>query len=211
MQPINKLSYLKNHSDSILPKNAEKFELVPPNSEVLFERSREYVFKEQNKDLVTVVNRLFATLLHLGCIGLAAPQVGINKRIVIFGMQHKHPKRLDEPPIPYTVLVNPKIIFFSTEQMIDYESCRSVPGKIAWITRSCFIKYQSYNINGELIQEEATGLKSRIIQHEVDHLDGVLITKRALKLEPMELYKTDLDLLNSIKGNLNKEFGYNIL
>lgn len=211
MQPLNKPHYLKNCYNLNLPDDANKFELVAPNSKILFKRSKEHVFKGNNKNLIAIVKGLFATLLHLGCIGLAAPQVGINKRIIIFGMPHKHPKRLHEPPIPYMALINPKITFFSKDQMIDYEACRSIPEKIAWVARSVIIKYQAFSINGKEIQEEAVGLKSRIIQHEVDHLDGILITKRAIKVDPMELYKTDQKFLNNFKKNINKDLGYNIL
>ena len=211
MQQINTSNNLKNGYCLNLPNNTKTFKLLEPNNEILFKRSQEYIFKQDDKNLINIVNSLFATLLHLGCIGLAAPQIGISKRIIIFGMPHKHPKRLHEPPIPYMALINPKITFFSKDKTIDYESCRSVPGRIGWVARSNLIKYQAYNTDRELIEEEAVGLKSRIIQHEIDHLDGILITKIAVKIEQMDLYKADPELLMKSKANLNNEFGYKFL
>ena len=130
-----------------------------------------------------IIQHLFEKMeLGLG-VGFSAPQVGINKRILVFGMTIQHPHKPNVSSIPYTALINPVITFFSTEFEDDYETCLSIPNKIALVSRAKYIKYQAINVSGNTIYKEAQGFEARIIQHEVDHLDGVLLNNIAKTFE----------------------------
>lgn len=101
-------------------------------------------------------------------IGLSAPQLGVLQRIII--AEYKEAK----PAVPRTVLINPKITWSSKKQVLDEEGCLSFPNLYGMVKRPEKIKYKGLDENGKEIEGKATGLLARIIQHEYDHLDGIL-------------------------------------
>ncbi|MBU0731789.1 peptide deformylase [Patescibacteria group bacterium] len=104
-------------------------------------------------------------------IGLAAPQVGTNLRFVVIG-------KAASPTNEDLILINPKITFLSTKINTAEEGCLSLPGEFADISRPNKIRFKALNENGEKIEFKAKGLFARVIQHEVDHLDGILFIDR---------------------------------
>ena len=109
--------------------------------------------------------------------GLAAPQIGVNLRVVIFGYD-TNPRYPDAPAIPLTILINPKITPLSDEQDDAWEGCLSVPGLRGRVPRYTHIHYQGFDQNGQSFSREVTGFHARVVQHECDHLDGILYPQR---------------------------------
>ena len=109
--------------------------------------------------------------------GLAAPQIGVPWRVVIFGFESsaRYP---DAQPIPRTTLINPVITPLTDEVEEGWEGCLSVPGLRGLVPRVTRIRYEGFDQHGERILREVTGFHARVVQHEVDHLDGVLYPTR---------------------------------
>lgn len=113
---------------------------------------------------------------HKG-IGLAAPQVGINKRIIVLGL----PKKRDDETYPLMLMINPSITKKWTETDIDEEGCLSLPGLVGDIQRSISVDVEWIDIKGRKMKKHITGYGARVIQHEIDHLDGIMICDKFLK------------------------------
>ena len=113
--------------------------------------------------------------------GLAAPQIGVSRRIVIFGVE-ANPRYPDAEPVPFTVLVNPKIVILTREIEEDWEGCLSVPGMRGVVPRYTKLRYSGFDIEGNPIEREAEGFHARVVQHECDHLDGILYPQRMTDL-----------------------------
>ncbi|HUP96698.1 MAG TPA: peptide deformylase [Usitatibacter sp.] len=109
--------------------------------------------------------------------GLAAPQIGVSQRIVIFGVE-SNPRYPDAEPVPFTVLVNPKIVMLTREVDEDWEGCLSVPGMRGVVPRYTKLRYSGFDEEGNPIEREAEGFHARVVQHECDHLDGILYPQR---------------------------------
>jgi peptide deformylase len=109
--------------------------------------------------------------------GLAAPQIGVLQRVVIFGCE-TNPRYPDAPAVPETVLINPLITPLDDSTEDGWEGCLSVPGLRGMVTRFSNIRYQGFDQFGKTIDREATGFHARVVQHECDHLDGVLYPQR---------------------------------
>ena len=117
------------------------------------------------------------TMEALDGAGLAAPQIGVPLRVVIFGGRPT-PRYPDAAPVPYTVLINPVLDALSTEIEEDWEGCLSVPGMRGWVPRHAALRYRGLTPQGKTIERRASGFHARVVQHEVDHLDGVLYPLR---------------------------------
>ncbi len=117
---------------------------------------------------VELIEDMFDTMYEARGVGLAAPQVGILRRICVIDV-------MDEDPF---VLINPKILETSGEQT-DEEGCLSVPGKVAEVTRADYVKVSSLDMDMNEVIYEGEGLRARAILHEMDHLDGILYGERA--------------------------------
>jgi peptide deformylase len=110
--------------------------------------------------------------------GLAAPQIGVDLQVVIFGSGLPNPRYPDAPPVPRTVLVNPVITPLGDEEEEDWEGCLSVPGMRGVVPRWRRIRYQGFDVRGQAIDREAEGFHARVVQHECDHLWGTLYPMR---------------------------------
>ena len=117
------------------------------------------------------------TMAHLNGAGLAAPQVGVPVRVVIFGVTAnlRYP---DIEPVPDTVLINPVLTPLSGEEEEGWEGCLSVPGMRGWVPRFAKLRYSGYDERGRRFQRDVEGFHARVVQHEVDHLDGILYPMR---------------------------------
>lgn len=110
-------------------------------------------------------------------IGLAAPQVGVSKRIIIVWL----PKNRDDESYPIVAMINPIILEKSEETDIDEEGCLSLPGITGKVERSIAIEVEWIDIKGRKMKKKIAGFGARVVQHEVDHLDGILISDKFLK------------------------------
>ncbi len=117
------------------------------------------------------------TMAHLDGAGLAAPQIGVGLRVVIFGVQSS-PRYPGIEAVPDTVLINPVIQPLSDEVEEGWEGCLSVPGMRGWVPRWRRLKYRGFDENGKPFEREVEGFHARVVQHECDHLDGVLYPMR---------------------------------
>jgi peptide deformylase len=113
--------------------------------------------------------------------GLAAPQVGVSQRVVIFGVAAS-PRYPDAEAVPFTVLVNPKLIMLTREVEEDWEGCLSVPGLRGVVPRYTKLRYAGFDAEGNPIERVAEGFHARVVQHECDHLDGILYPQRMTDL-----------------------------
>ena len=109
--------------------------------------------------------------------GLAAPQIGVLQRVVIFGVAH-NPRYPDAEPVPDTVLINPTLWPSSDELEDGWEGCLSVPGMRGLVPRHRRLRYAGFDEQGQRFEREAEGFHARVVQHEVDHLDGILYPRR---------------------------------
>jgi peptide deformylase len=109
--------------------------------------------------------------------GLAAPQIGVSVRVVIFGFE-RNERYPDAPAVPPTVLINPVLTPIGKEQEDGWEGCLSVPGMRGMVPRYKALRYQGLDARGAPIDRTVEGFHARVVQHEVDHLDGVLYPMR---------------------------------
>ena len=123
-----------------------------------------------------IADMLETMMAHDGA-GLAAPQIGVALRVVIFGVDG-NPRYPDAPPVPLTVLVNPEILPLDLTTEDGWEGCLSVPGMRGLVPRWRRIRYRGVDASGNAIEREAAGFHARVVQHECDHLDGVLYPDR---------------------------------
>jgi peptide deformylase len=121
------------------------------------------------------------TMQALDGVGLAAPQIGINLRIVIFGVE-SNPRYPDAEAVPETVLINPVITLLSQIKEDGWEGCLSVPGMRGLVPRFTLLRYQGKDESGALIDRTASGFHARVVQHECDHLDGMLYPMRIVDM-----------------------------
>jgi peptide deformylase len=117
------------------------------------------------------------TMQNLNGAGLAAPQIGVGARVVIFGMEH-NPRYPDADAVPYTVLINPVLTALSEEMEEGWEGCLSVPGMRGLVPRYRHLRYTGVDERGQPISRDVEGFHARVVQHEVDHLDGILYPRR---------------------------------
>ena len=117
------------------------------------------------------------TMRALNGAGLAAPQIGVGLRIVIFGLEH-NPRYPDAEAVPYTELVNPVLTPLSDEVEEGWEGCLSVPGFRGVVPRHRRIRYRGVDPSGTLVERDVEGFHARVVQHECDHLDGILYPMR---------------------------------
>jgi peptide deformylase len=128
-------------------------------------------------ELNTLIVDMFDTMAALNGAGLAAPQIGVSQRVVIFGIE-ANPRYPGMEPVPTTVLINPQIEFLTADTDDAWEGCLSVPGLRGVVTRCTHLRYKGYDQHGAPIEREAQGFHARVVQHECDHLDGVLYPMR---------------------------------
>ncbi len=127
--------------------------------------------------LHALVADLFDTMEAAGGAGLAAPQIGVDLQLVIFGFSHNE-RYPDAPPVPRTVLINPVITPLSDETAEGWEGCLSVPGLRGVVPRHSRVRYTGFDPLGQPIEREAEGFHARVVQHECDHLIGRLYPTR---------------------------------
>jgi len=143
---------------------------------VLRERSRP-VERFGTPELRELLQDMQDTMAAKNGAGLAAPQIGVSQRVVIFGVQ-SNPRYPDAEEVPFTVLVNPKIVLLGKEVEEGWEGCLSVPGMRGIVPRYTKLRYTGFDGEGNPIDRIAEGFHARVVQHECDHLDGILYPQR---------------------------------
>ena len=170
-------------------------------------RVAEPVAQFNTPELHALLHDMQDTMAAASGAGLAAPQIGVNVQVVIFGSGQINPRYPDAPPVPRTVLINPQITpifepnqppahmeyaqgamesvafdlrFQAPEQALEdgWEGCLSVPGLRGWVPRFAKIRYQGFDETGQTIDRTADGFHARVVQHECDHLHGILYPMR---------------------------------
>ncbi len=129
-------------------------------------------------ELHLLITDMLDTMRAANGAGLAAPQIGVDLQLVIFGSGEVIPRYPDAPPVPRTVLVNPVITPLGSEEIEDWEGCLSVPGLRAVVPRWARIRYTGFDQYGDPIDRTVEGFHARVVQHECDHLVGKLYPMR---------------------------------
>jgi len=140
-----------------------------------------------------IIGDMYDTMLKNLGAGLAAPQIGFNYRIIIFGVPTPRYADINDVP-PETVLINPEVTVLTQETESYWEACLSVPTLRGLVARPTHIAYRGYDPQGRLIEREATGFHARVVQHEMDHLNGILFPfhikdMRLLAFEDQEAFQ----------------------
>jgi len=128
-------------------------------------------------ELHALIQDMQDTMISLDGAGLAAPQIGVSLQVVIFGFK-KNQRYPDADEVPFTVLINPQLTPLSDEMEEDWEGCLSVPGLRGKVPRYVNLSYQGYDQFGDAIDCKVSGFHARVVQHECDHLQGILYPMR---------------------------------
>ena len=128
-------------------------------------------------ELHELIRDMRDTMAALNGAGLAAPQIGVGLQVVIFGMD-ANPRYPEAEPVPHTVLINPVLTPLDEEQEEGWEGCLSIPGMRGLVPRYKRLRYQGFDQFGERIDLTVSGFHARVVQHECDHLQGILYPMR---------------------------------
>ena len=136
-----------------------------------------------NRDLRSLVRDLYESMYHAEGVGLAAPQIGISKRVIVIDL------RKDDEPDVRLALINPRVVWHSDERRKSAEGCLSIPGLEEVVERASDVHVEGVDPDGRSIRVEAQDLFARALQHEIDHLDGILFVDRVSGLKRRMLMK----------------------
>lgn len=128
-------------------------------------------------ELKELVADLFDTMHAHDGVGIAAPQIGVSLQVVIFGFQ-ANPRYPDEKGVPETILINPVLTPLTDDEEEGWEGCLSVPGLRGKVPRFTRLRYQGFDVEGQRIDRTVEGFHARVVQHECDHLIGMLYPRR---------------------------------
>ena len=145
---------------------------------ILNKESDEVDIKNINEEILDIVEDLKSTLEFGTGVGISAPQIGINKRIIVVGAKKENIKYNDAEEIPITVMINPVWREISKETDIQYEGCMSVPKIRGKVERFKDIELTYYDESGKMIIKQIQGFFARLIQHECDHLEGIVFLEK---------------------------------
>ncbi len=129
-------------------------------------------------ELHALLQDLQDTMAAANGAGLAAPQIGVDLQMVVFGSGRVNPRYPDADIVPFTVLCNPVLTPLGVEENVDWEGCLSVPGLRGKVPRFVHLRYQGLDLNGQTLDRTVSGFHARVVQHECDHLIGQLYPMR---------------------------------
>ena len=141
-------------------------------------RQAQAVMNFESPELADLLLDMRDTMAHLNGAGLAAPQIGVDLQVVIFGSGEFNPRYPDAPVVPPTILINPVLQALTELEESAWEGCLSVPGMRGWVPRFLRLRYSGFDECGQPIEREVEGFHARVVQHECDHLIGVLYPMR---------------------------------
>ncbi|HWR65177.1 MAG TPA: peptide deformylase [Bellilinea sp.] len=153
-------------------------EIVTVPNEAL--RRKAHKITTFDKDLQKIIDDMVETMREAPGVGLAAPQVGLLDRLIV--VEYDEDDEVEDSPKKLYVVVNPEIIKASEETEMGIEGCLSIPGLVGEVERSLGVVIKGQNRRGQPLKFKAEGWLARIFQHEIDHLDGVLYTDKAVKV-----------------------------
>ncbi len=157
----------------------------------LLRQVAESVSEFNTPELEALITDMLDTMQALDGAGLAAPQIGVSQRVVIFEVA-ANPRYPDVESVPRTILINPVIVPLDEEQEPGWEGCLSVPGLRGLVPRYTRVRYSGVDEYGVHIEREVSGFHARVVQHEVDHLDGILYPQR---MEDMSYFGFEDELI----------------
>ncbi|MFD0912975.1 peptide deformylase [Methylophilus luteus] len=137
----------------------------------------EKVTEFDTPELHALIQDMYDTMSAMNGAGIAAPQIGVSLQVVMFGVG-KNPRYPDAEEVPFTVLINPELTPLDDEQEDGWEGCLSVPGMRGLVPRYQSLNYRGFDPQGNVIDRTASGFHARVVQHECDHLFGVLYPMR---------------------------------
>jgi peptide deformylase len=146
--------------------------------------------------IALLLEDLFDTMAACNGAGLAAPQIGVPVRVVVFGVTH-NPRYPQAEVVPRTVLINPVIEVLDPTPEAGWEGCLSVPGLRGLVPRPQAVRYSGYDERGYRLEREVTGFHARVVQHECDHLDGVLYPQR---MQDLRQFGFEPEILHAMDG-----------
>ncbi len=135
------------------------------------------VKKFRTDELNALIRDMRDTMASLNGAGLAAPQIGVNLQVVIFGIE-RNPRYPDAEAVPFTILINPKLTPVNNAKEEGWEGCLSVPGMRGLVSRYLNLRYQGLDEKGKKIDRTVSDFHARVVQHECDHLEGILYPMR---------------------------------
>jgi peptide deformylase len=133
------------------------------------------------QELHSLIEDMQDTMRAMNGAGIAAPQIGVSLQVVIFGVS-QNPRYPDAEQVPFTVLINPALTFIGDEIEEDWEGCLSVPGLRGIVPRYVRLHYKGFDQYGNVIDRLVSGFHARVVQHECDHLNGILYPMRITDL-----------------------------
>jgi peptide deformylase len=142
-------------------------------------------------ELDELIADLWDTMEAEGGVGIAAPQIGVAQRVVVFGLEESE-RYPEAPPVPRTVLINPEIDPVGNDSVDGWEGCLSVPGMRGVVPRFLRIRYSGFDAKGRRFEHEVEDFHARVVQHECDHLDGILYPMR---IQDMRLFGFESELI----------------
>ena len=152
-------------------------------------------------ELHALIQDMDDTMADANGAGLAAPQIGVDLQVVIFGTGAPNPRYPDAPVVPRTVLINPVITPLGEQEEEGWEGCLSVPGLRGVVPRWLRIRYQGFTPDGSRVDREAEGFHARVVQHECDHLQGLLYPMRVRDFARFGYTDVMFPGLNTIEKN----------
>ncbi|MGQ2965378.1 peptide deformylase [Methylophilus sp.] len=137
----------------------------------------EKVTEFDTPELHGLIQDMYDTMSEMNGAGIAAPQIGVSLQVVMFGVG-KNPRYPDAEEVPFTVLINPELTPVGNEEEDGWEGCLSVPGMRGLVPRYQSLHYRGFDPQGNVIDRTASGFHARVVQHECDHLFGILYPMR---------------------------------
>jgi len=136
-----------------------------------------------DKNLHTLLEDMVETMREAPGVGLAAPQIGLSERVIVIEyFEREEDEEVEDAPKKVWAMVNPEIVKASEETLVGVEGCLSIPGLVGEVERHAEVLVKGMNRHGKPMRVKAKGWLARIFQHEIDHLNGVLFTERAVRV-----------------------------
>ena len=190
-----KLGEIMQKSDNKQPS----FQFLRLGDPKLYEVAQPFVLPSEMPLAHQTLQLMKQATQGMGNVGLAAPQIGILKRIVMFEVPAKHPRyKTDGVAIPMQVLINPSYKPLSDKQNLEWEGCLSVPGMLGQVLRYTDVEYQYTDLEGNICVRKASGFHARVVQHELDPLDGVLFPLRIKEKDMRSFGFTEAVMASSV-------------
>lgn len=178
-------------------KSGANTKIYKVGEDILIQPSKVITEEEFNTTaLAEIVEKLNTVAKEIGAVGFSAPQIGYSKRVMTIGMEFDNPRRPNVEQFPNMTFINPEILSVSEETTEDWEGCASFDTKLAYVNRPVTIQYKARKLDGSLLTGELKNFPARVFQHELDHLNGVLMDSKAIETKQFD---KERDVIISLK------------